>query len=218
MLAGLAWGIGFFLSHKIASKKVKYLNWVLVVLFVSSWIGAKVFFLLTSDNIDKEAFIKSSNFWLGGGFVFYGGLIFGILSLLIFLNKTNQKLGVFSFLTIPLGVGHGLGRIGCFMAGCCYGTELDHTIFLSHIPVQLFEAIGLFTISYICFKKMSKNIDPFLFYLKAYAVLRFLLEFLRGDSIRGLYLGLSSSQLISIVIIMLVVVVDIRANKEKSER
>ena len=199
MLAGLAWGVGFFMSQRISKESEKSLNLLLISFFVSSWLGAKLFFLLTSSHINHEEFIKSSNFWLGGGFVFYGGLIFGLLTLWIFLKITQQRLREFAFLVVPLGVGHGIGRVGCFFAGCCHGV---------HYPVQLFEAGGLFLISMICFKRLKQNKEIFSFYLKNYSVLRFTLEFMRGDEIRGLYIGLSTSQWISLFIIFVLLLRD----------
>lgn len=216
MLAGLAWGVGFLMSQKLSSGKEKYLNVLLSLLFFCSWIGAKVFFLLTSSHIDKEAFLKSSNFWLGGGFVFYGGLIFGLTTFLVFLKTTKQKAKTFSHLTVPLGIGHGLGRVGCFMAGCCHGTELSVVKYVTHIPVQLFEAIGLFFIAYRCLIKVKENKDTILFYLKSYSILRFSLEFLRGDSIRGFYLGLSSSQLISLTLLFIAILFEYKIKKTKT--
>lgn len=202
MLVGLAWGLGFFLSKSLAPKNVKKINFLIIALFGASWIGAKIFFLATSSNIDKIVFAKSSNFWLGGGFVFYGGLIFGFLVLFIFSRLTKQRLEKFFFLVIPLSIGHGIGRVGCFYAGCCHGSKVSNS-FITHVPVQLFEALGLFIISFICYRglKLKKNI---LFtYLISYGSLRFGLEFFRGDEIRGLYLYLSTSQWISIVMILL---------------
>jgi prolipoprotein diacylglyceryltransferase len=86
-------------------------------------------------------------------------------------------------------VAHGFGRLGCLMAGCCYGAKCDawYGIEMVHlgykvVPVQLFEALYLFALSAIflfMFKKGKKYIMPA--YMMAYAVWRFIAEILRND-------------------------------------
>ena len=209
MLMGLAWGIGVVISKSL-NQNIRHLNKFLLFQFVFCWIGAKIFFLLTSDFINKEEFIQSSNFWLGGGFVFYGGLLFGLLGTYGFLKITNQKMNDLSFMVIPLGIGHGIGRVGCFLAGCCHGSMIEFDTVTLHTPVQIMEALGLLLIARICFTKFKQNINPFTFYLKAYALLRFTLEFLRGDDIRGIYWGLSTSQFISLGILSAALLIEKR--------
>jgi phosphatidylglycerol:prolipoprotein diacylglycerol transferase len=153
---------------------------------------------------------------MGGGFVFYGGLLFGLAFYFIYslyLKKFNFKL---SYLLLPgLAFGHAIGRVGCFLAGCCFGTTCSypwatrmHDEFRH--PVQLYEVLILLLLG-IYILKLIKNKQSNYFiintYLLVYSAARFFLEFFRGDLVRGVTdFSLSTSQLISILIIAAVLV------------
>ena len=207
LIMGMTWGFSYqflkFLNikYQIGLQKINSLYWGL---FLSSWIGAKLFFIATSTNINKQAFLESSNFWMGGGFVFYGGLIFGVLYFLIFQRLTKQSFVKFNILIPTLLIGHGFGRIGCFMAGCCFGSKTHFHIGIERYPVQLLESISLFVLAYFAIQLVKQQKSSISFYLISYSIIRFLLEFIRGDLIRGAYFGLSTSQIISIFIITLI--------------
>ena len=111
---------------------------------------------------------------------------------------------------ICITIAHGIGRIGCFLAGCCYGVQTDSWIGIDFpndglgkvVPTQLIEAIFLFLLTGILVilllvKKFRYN---FLVYLGAYSVFRFILEFFRGDE-RGVAFALSPSQVWCILIL-----------------
>ena len=124
LLMGVAWGLSFhFYQFLIDKYKVDFKNSKLFFtgVFVASWVGAKVFFLITSQGIDSSLVIQNSNFWLGGGFVFYGGLIFGLTFTIIYKIIFKNPWSSFKVLVPPLAFGHGVGRVGCFLAGCCFG-------------------------------------------------------------------------------------------------
>lgn len=209
---GLAWGIGYFLTQNLFEKNnldQNELRNFSIGMFIFSWVGAKLFFLWFSSGPKIYQYIYANYFWLGGGFVFYGGLVFGLIFYLIWsvgLKKFNQQNT--PFLVPGIALGHGVGRIGCLLAGCCFGKETNsflHVVIDGHsrIPVQLYEAIGLFIIGNFSLNLIRKNrmalVIPF--YLFTYSNLRFVLEFYRGDEIRGIFwFNLSSSQLVSIFI------------------
>ncbi len=215
LLMGIAWGLGYQISKDILEKKniaLKNFSLLFWGVFVSSWIGAKIFFLLTSSYGLNSQLTISSSFWLGGGFVFYGGLIFALIFLLfycLFFKKFDLK--NLAFLIPGLSIGHAIGRLGCFMAGCCYGShcELPWAVNLhedNRHPVQLYEALALLLLGFYFFKKIKNNeseLKLITLYLGFYSFLRFSLEFFRGDLIRGVYWGLSSSQWISLVVFLL---------------
>lgn len=105
---------------------------------------------------------------------------------------------------------HGFGRIGCFLSGCCYGLVLSENVnvlgaAIHHFPVQLVEAVFEFVMFWLLYKvvKFEKRIQV---YLVAYAVFRFIAEYFRGDEVRGFVLGLSTSQWISILILLIMAV------------
>ena len=211
LFMGLAWGIAYFLTQ-ILFEKYKVDSSALFKLytgiFIFSWIGAKFFFLLFSSQKNFYNYIYADYFWLGGGFVFYGGLIFGIIFYLIYSLKFKKFDFQKSFLLIPgLAFGHATGRIGCLLTGCCFGTlcRLPWAIRTStefRHPVQFYEAISLFTIGILALdwiKKKKTNKNIILNYILIYSVVRFCIEFFRGDEVRGVYWSLlSSSQLISL--------------------
>lgn len=151
------------------------------------------------------------------GAVFYGGLIFGLLFAWLYLRKTRQPLGGYTDIgTIGLSLFHGFGRIGCFLSGCCFGIEskcgfvMHHSIIdeangVSRFPVQLCESAFNFALAIVlyCLLKKKKLQGRLLnVYLYAYPTFRFLDEFLRGDAYRGVWYGLSTSQWISLLLIV----------------
>lgn len=219
LIMGMAWGFGIqyikYLDSKL-KKNIKGINLLFSGVFVSSWLGAKVFFIITSSHIDKEAFLVSSNFWLGGGFVFYGGLIFGILFTLLFISFTKQSLSKLNIFIPALLISHGVGRIGCFFAGCCFGSKPHFHLGLERYPVQLMESASLFILAIISLKLIKKRKSVLSFYIISYSSVRFVLEFIRGDLIRGEYFGLSTSQLISIFLIIVMMIIHFVPKKKEA--
>lgn len=160
------------------------------------------------------------------GITFYGGAVTGIaaLSVMLAAMRKNTRLSVsewLDFMTLPFVVFHCLGRIGCFMGGCCYGIQTD-SIFgmvfpdnaqagIFHggravYPTQLFEAVMLGLLSLVLLLAKKHN---FAVYVFSYPVMRFCIEFLRGDD-RGSYVGpFSPAQLFSLVIIFFAVAVTV---------
>lgn len=213
MLMGIAWGVAYHVMTNDLSKldiKFKYIIFFFLGLLVTSWIGAKVFFIFSTQGISTDEFIFKSNFWLGGGFVFYGGLIFGILFLILFQYFNRLSIDFYNTLIPALCFGHAIGRIGCFLAGCCYGIATDsfigvHMHGVERIPVQIFESIALIFLGFI-FQKKIRDRYLLLMYLGAYSLVRFCLEFMRGDKIRGVWVyHMSTSQIISLVIGLLTI-------------
>ena len=104
---------------------------------------------------------------------------------------------------------HAFGRIGCFLAGCCYGQVTDSCIGVDfpnigkRIPTQLFESVFLFFLTIVLYflifvVKFKYTMHT---YLAAYSIFRFVIEFFRGDDARGAtVLGLYPSQLVCIFI------------------
>lgn len=196
-------------------------------------IGAKLLYILVSfKEIDFSRVLELTYFnsIMSGGFVFYGGLIGGILG--FFICKRIFHIDVFSYIEIAipcLPIAHGFGRIGCSLVGCCYGRPYNgwgairyqESLFapnqMSLFPVQMTEAVLEFLIAAIllvCINRYSSK-NGLKWYLLMYAVVRLILEFFRYDfKERGLFMGLSTSQYISIVIIIGVLVAHILQKKK----
>jgi phosphatidylglycerol---prolipoprotein diacylglyceryl transferase len=208
LFIGLSWGVAFRIAESLKPKEIQYHHFLIYMfgLFIFSWIGAKTLFLITQDQWNSSELMISQSFWLGGGFVFYGGLLGGgLFSLISLYVLKNWSLKNSEFLVVPLTMGHAIGRVGCFLAGCCFGSKTSSVIgthlhgALRH-PVQLYEAGGLVLIALGVTKLKNFRLP---FYLICYGLLRFGLEFIRGDEIRGGWLELSTSQWISLLLILL---------------
>ncbi|MCR5309629.1 MAG: prolipoprotein diacylglyceryl transferase [Bacilli bacterium] len=146
---------------------------------------------------------------------FYGGLIVGVIVFILlyifYLKKHDNILfeDVVKVAPICITSAHAFGRIGCFLAGCCYGKHTDSWIGIEfpvigkRIPTQLIEAIFLFVLTGILFFLIFKAQFKYTLhvYMAAYSIFRFIIEFFRGDDGRGgTLLGLYPSQVICVLI------------------
>jgi phosphatidylglycerol:prolipoprotein diacylglycerol transferase len=150
------------------------------------------------------------------GMTFLGGLCGGVIGFLVpyFIMRKNVKFDIKPILIIAplcIAAAHCIGRVGCFLAGCCYGKPTDSWIGVDFpndglgkvIPTQLIEAIFLLLLSIalavIILVKEFKY--TFLIYLGTYSIFRFIIEFYRGDE-RGVAFILSPSQVWCIIIFL----------------
>lgn len=174
--------------------------------------------------------------YMFGGFVFYGGLIGGALGVVIYCKQFKLPLKPFINVAAPaIPLMHGIARVGCLCAGCCYGMEYHGPFAITYpensfthgmagvprFPTQLVETVVnliLFVFLYIMVKRgKSKNGQALGVYLVVYSIMRFCLEFVRGDAIRGGFLGLSTSQWISLALLPLGIYLLLRKCKEYGE-
>lgn len=181
-------------------------------------LGSYLLYLVVSYGLNRViADIKegSFSFLKSGGLVFYGGLIGGIAGALLGIRVTHEtRYSMLVNAIVPcIPLGHAIGRVGCLFAGCCYGLPYNgigaiHLIPVGItypvFPVQLLEAVLNLILSgclLLYSRKKPSGYSLLFLYLICYAVIRFLLEFLRGDQIRGLFIGLSTSQWISLLML-----------------
>ena len=158
----------------------------------------------------------SAGFNLSGGLTFIGGLIGGVAFFLIVYSIVWRKfndtlLKIMPIVASCITVAHGFGRIGCFIAGCCYGKPTGSnfgcyfdTAQKVH-PTQLYETAFLFItfaiLTFIAFKYTGKyNMGA---YLIAYGIWRFVIEFVRGDDRGEFVKGISPSQFWAIIMVLL---------------
>ena len=214
-----AFSLGVFLCKKSGLCTDNFLL-ICAYLYAFGFAGAKLLYIIVSfKDIDFQAVFhdtKSFNNFLGSGFVFYGGIIGGFLAIL-FVQKFH-KIQMDSYIRILApctSLGHAFGRIGCSLAGCCYGKETSCRVFYRYtdsivapngvnlFPVQGVESLCLFCLTLILVRLYLKNhaCRVHLVYIVTYAVIRFVLEIFRGDAGRGGFLFLSTSQIISIVLL-----------------
>ncbi|MBQ9391087.1 MAG: prolipoprotein diacylglyceryl transferase [Lachnospiraceae bacterium] len=200
-------------------------------------IGSKLLYILINindipwDRIGEPEVLAPL---IGGGFVFYGGLILAVI--LVFLGGKIHKIDAWEYISnyafaIPLA--HGFGRIGCFLAGCCYGIPYEGPIAVVYpetsiiapsgipmFPVQIVETCCLFVISIVLFLfywfRKTQFLLPMYFIL--YGIVRFILEYYRYDAYRGKFLSLYTSQWISIgmvVVGILWIIINLSRKKNK---
>ena len=143
-----------------------------------------------------------------GGLVWYGGFIAGLLSAVLYLKRNNAPILKALDLAAPfIALAHSIGRVGCFLNGCCYGRPVSWGIYFPQhydrlIPVQLISSIDLLVIFIILRFLEERPHRPgsvVVYYLLFSSLERFLVEFLRNDSARNFF-GFTIFQLISIVI------------------
>lgn len=214
-------GISFFRTKRRGLDADRLLTIALVAI-VFGILGAKaLYFIVTYSWEEFIAGLRANgiSFIMGGGLVFYGGLIGGAIGALVGALFLKTRLYYYSDPIVPtLPLAHAIGRMGCFCAGCCYGRPTDSWIGMAFpeaireygegvkvIPTQLIEAgANLLVFAFLMWfaRKRRRGYTTLLVYLVIYGVERFLLEYLRGDSIRGIFGAFSTSQWISIGLIV----------------
>jgi phosphatidylglycerol:prolipoprotein diacylglycerol transferase len=214
-----------YLSKQIKKSKEKILSQdelysLFIYITVSGIIGARLLFVFSNPQdfvLDPMSVFK---LW-EGGLTYYGGFISAAIFVLAYVRiKKISILKLGDFFAPALALGHAIGRIGCFFAGCCYGKETNvawSVVFRDknslaalgvHLhPTQLYESFGNFLIFFLLYfysKKEHKKGFLVSFYFISYAVLRFVVEFFRGDPDRvGQYFGLSVSQILSLILFII---------------
>ncbi len=217
---GLMIGIGVIAAYLTAEYRARKLKLdadqvfsLVIWCLIFGGLGSKLLFCLTQLDVilaDPSYLFHS----LANGWVVYGGLIGGVLGGFLFCR--HKKINFLSYFDLALpsvALAQGFGRIGCFLAGCCYGRPTDSSFGItftnsayapngiSLIPTQLISSgldfLHFFILLYIAkHKKAEGQVGGF--YLIFYSIGRFVLEFFRGDMERGSVGELSTSQFIAI--------------------
>jgi phosphatidylglycerol:prolipoprotein diacylglycerol transferase len=177
-----------------------------------------------------------------GEIVFYGGFLGGFLGLLWYCRRYKISFLATADIGAPgLAIGHAVGRVGCLLGGCCYGEEVSasnpfavfypdypagypiNVVAPSHVPllaVPLMETIFLAILSLVLsvvFLRSRKRGLTASIYLIAYGVWRFTIEFWRGDAIRGTYGIFTTSQYVSLLLIVCGLAIIIRSAMRADE-
>ncbi len=158
--------------------------------------------------------------------VLMGGLLAGAGVFWLYARRQKLPVGVLcDAIAAPVALAQGIGRLGCFMAGCCYGVQSDawcaigFTSVAAHeqtgvplhtplVPVQLIESafdFALAALLTIAWRRRPRPPGTVLWiYFVLYGAGRAIIEFWRGDNVRGLWLGdtVSTSQIFSVVAIL----------------
>ena len=229
---GACMAIGFLLCWKLVERLSgrKDLSDLLMYVMVGGVVGSRIAYVIehwSAEFASRPADIIRVD---QGGLVFYGGLILSIVIFFVWcLVKRTKPMELADLLCTVIPLGHACGRLGCFFYGCCWGRlsdsplavrfpvhspawydQLRHGLIdasapsaLPVLPTQLFEAAALLCLLavllavYVRFRRYTAGV-----YLIGYAVIRFGLEFLRGDP-RADISGLSIGQTISLGMVLL---------------
>jgi len=184
---------------------------------LSAVVGSRILFVLINFDDYRQNPIKILKLW-EGGLVFYGGLILAVMVGLVYMRRHRLPIWKLADLISPLvALGLFFGRIGCFLAGCCYGKETSlpwGVVFrnpeslarlnVSLHPTQLYDAVnGLAIFFFLSWMQKRKAFDGQIFwlFLLLYSITRFLVEMVRGDPRGFLFEGsLSTSQAVGVVL------------------
>jgi phosphatidylglycerol:prolipoprotein diacylglycerol transferase len=178
----------------------------------------------------RPADVWRSIFLWEGGLVFYGGLFGGVVGAIAYMRYHRVPVLPMGDIVMPfLPLAHGIARVGCFLNGCCWGMTAyvpwavtfpknshafqqqlkegiipqGSTLPLPVHPTQLYEAIGLFGLFFIMrsIQRQPHREGAVLFaYPLLYGVVRFFIEFFRGDVPRG-WFSFTASQFVALTLI-----------------
>ena len=193
---------------------------LIIFAVIGGVLGGKGLFVITElKDILKDPSILSN---FGYGFVVYGAIGGGALAMYLYCRRKKWSLIEMVDMTVPgLAIAQGFGRIGCFLAGCCYGGETalpfgvefpENSLAPSGVhlhPTQIYSSIFDFSLGLILLyysKKQRRNGKVMGLYLIIYSVGRFLVEFLRNDP-RGNVGLLSTSQFIAIFTLVVGIII-----------
>lgn len=228
----LSFFVAFLLSKRYNVEREDFIMLVLCIV-AGVLVGSHILFGITNikyivilfKNISEFSFSEIISILINcfGGMVFYGGFIGAYIGVLVYtkITKNIERAIALDLLAVAVPLFHVFGRIGCFLGGCCFGREWSWG-FTVHgnmlypaindvlrIPVQLIEAgcnLAIFLLILILYKKLSRRGILIYIYMIIYPVIRFVLEYFRGDEIRGELFSLSTSQWISIILFVFSIV------------
>jgi phosphatidylglycerol:prolipoprotein diacylglycerol transferase len=205
-----------------------------LIILISGIIGARLLAGFINFSFYLSNPMEIFKIWKGG-LVFYGGFITAILAATVFIFKKRLDLWEIADLYAPvIALGHSIGRIGCFCAGCCYGKVCSSwcgVIFKNPYslaplgikihPTQIYSSVGNFMI-FLFLLQMEKHKhykgQIFILYVICYSVFRFFIEFWRGDE-RGATIGcFSVFQIISLIIFCIAIGIHYRFRNNQKEK
>lgn len=202
---GFMVAMGFFIGFLLALRKARkaginedHIFSVTILSVIMALVGGRVFYIILNWNdflANPKVYILSRE-----GFVFLGGFVFAVIAAITFVKLKKLKLWVIADIFAPsIPIGHAIGRLGCFLNGCCFGKPTDGACgmifpaesvagylhpFESLIPTQIFSSLGNFLIFValtIIYRNKKFNGQVFALYFIIYPIFRFLIEFIRGD-------------------------------------
>ncbi len=223
-VAAFLLALGFSKRRKISQDDMFDL---LLFILIPAIAGARIGYVISEWSYFAEKPVEMLYIWQGG-LTSYGGIIGGLLGGTVFVRlKRLNWFDVADSIGYGLPIGFAVGRIGCFLNGCCYGRVCDtpfSVVFPAlgdgypRIPTQLTETLYSIVIFIILHFYSQKDREPgsvFFLAVGLYGFFRFLNEFLRVNP--KIVLGLSSSQIFSLLFIIAALVFFTIKASEKNE-
>jgi phosphatidylglycerol:prolipoprotein diacylglycerol transferase len=184
-------------------------------------LGARVFYVFL--NLDYfNQFPVDILMLHKGGLAWQGSLVAGVLAGIFFIRRKNLPLFVVLDIAAPfIALGHAIGRVGCFLNGCCYGKASAWGIYFpvwheQLLPTQLYMVAGELAVFLILRLLQKRGDQPlgrlFVLYLMLSSVERFIVEFFRADH-TVLWGGLSIFQYVCLFIIGVAVIINMRLTR-----
>jgi phosphatidylglycerol:prolipoprotein diacylglycerol transferase len=208
-----------------------------IYVIVSAFIGAKLLLVL----VDFDHFLENPadlfSLVRSGG-VFYGGLLAATAVAIWHVRRHRLPVWPVADAIAPgIALGHVVGRLGCFLGGCCYGRPTDVPWAVTFTspdaaanvgtplgiplhPTQLYEAGAelLILVLLLALEKRGRSFPgrTFFGYLAVYGVSRFIIEMYRGDPRGFVFDGISTSQFISLLLIPISIAMLIRLGRRSA--
>ena len=223
-LLGLQFALMRARSRGLPAQQVMDLGiWIII----SALVGAKLLLLI----VDFDQFTANPKDLLGlarSGGVFYGGLIAAVIVALVYLRRHRMPLWTTTDVFAPgIALGHVVGRMGCLLAGCCFGKPASvpwaitftDPLAMANVgtplgiplhPTQLYDAgaEALILAFLLVFERRGRAFPgrTFWTYMLLYGVTRFVVEFYRGDNRGMVFDTLSTSQFVAVLLVPLSIV------------
>jgi phosphatidylglycerol:prolipoprotein diacylglycerol transferase len=192
-----------------------------IYIIIAALVGAKLMLLVVDFDYFRQQPREILSIARAGG-VFYGGLIAAFLVGLWLVRRYKLPVWTTADMIAPgIALGHVVGRLGCLLAGCCYGKPTDVAWAITFTdpaaaanvgtplgvplhPTQIYDAGAelLILIALLVTERRGKPFPGRTFwgYMVLYGIARFVVEIFRGDP-RGMIGGLSTSQFVSLLIV-----------------
>ena len=232
--AGFLAGLGIVLrlapGAGIASRHITDMGFLILLAAV---IGSRVMYILMNLSLYRRAPLDILKIWQGG-LVFSGGIIAVVLTAGWYLHRHRLPFWKICDLWSPAAaVAQSIGRIGCFMAGCCYGAPTSrpwavvfsdpHCLAPTGVPLhptQLYSSLSglvIFVVTLVLFRRRTFDGQVFLWFMILHSTARLLMERFRGDA-RGIITasGMTVTQAVTLGILALAVVTLMVMKKKRS--
>lgn len=228
---GLFVALGFITAMLFSKRQAKknainpeVINDLVLIILVSAIAGSRILYVVINFSFYKDDFPAVFKIW-DGGLVFYGGFVLALASSILYVRLKGLSFFQTADIISPsLALGHAVGRIGCFFAGCCYGkpSSLPWAVTFTDPnslaplgvplhPTQLYSVISNLLIFFLLlFLSRIKKYHGMVFfsYIILYSAFRFVIEMFRGD-FRGSFLNsaLSMSQGVGVILSVVSVII-----------